>query len=135
MKELDEHTLKKFARSILFENNISEMFQPDDDTTLGLNMRYNMHDRPVPQINGDGKNLSIDIELPIGSSDIASNPATIISKTSPDSLYSPQYCPDNVKELSVSIISLLDNENNDDVNKEVIQKIWNSLTDILEKAK
>lgn len=135
MKELDEHLLKKFAKSILFENNIVEIFQPDDDTTPGLNMRY-IHDRPGPQINGDGDDMSaaIDIELPVGSCDIVNNPTTI-NKVSPAYLYDKQYCPDNATELSISITSLLDDERSSEVNREVIQKIWNSLTTILQGVK
>ena len=77
MSSINEEKLRLLAESILFENNINEMFQPDDDGKKYPS--YSMYDRPADKISGDNTYQSLEdsLELPLAPSDMMANHITI----------------------------------------------------------
>lgn len=98
MSKIDKGILKEFAKNILFENEINEMFQPDDDMHAGKNMRYSMHDRPGPDLD-----IKSNIEdMPVSPEHIVSNQLHHVRKEI-NKLTSDNYFPTTNAELAQSL--------------------------------
>jgi len=116
--KINDIILKEFARSILFEKELNEMFQPDDDMHAGKNMRYSMYDRPGPDLDVSSV---LDIEdMPISPDNISANQLHGQRKEI-EKLLDVNYFPKNKVELGKSLkdaIEQIDMSNND------IEKFW-----------
>lgn len=98
MSKIDKSVLKEFAKNILFENEINEMFQPDDDMHAGKNMRYSMYDRPGPDLD-----IKSNIEdMPVSPEHIVSNQLHHVRKEI-NKLTSDNYFPTTNTELAQSL--------------------------------
>jgi hypothetical protein len=98
MSKIDKGILKEFAKNILFENEINEMFQPDDDMHAGKNMRYSMYDRPGPDLD-----IKSNIEdMPVSPEHIVSNQLHHVRKEI-NKLTSDNYFPTTNAELAQSL--------------------------------
>ena len=129
MKSINSKKIREIANAVLFENQISERFRPDDFT----NSRTAMYDRPGPQINGSQEEESEEeLEIPLVADDFVSNTAFI--KRDHRVRDDKDYCPQNPTELSSSLTSLIDDYKNDnDINNNHIESIWISVNKILQK--
>lgn len=98
MSKIDKSVLKEFAKNILFENEINEMFQPDDDMHAGKNIRYSMYDRPGPDLD-----IKSNIEdMPVSPEHIVSNQLHHVRKEI-NKLTSDNYFPTTNAELAQSL--------------------------------
>jgi hypothetical protein len=130
MSNINEEKLRLLAESILFENNINEMFQPDDDGKKYPS--YSMYDRPADKISGDNTYQSFEdsLELPLAPSDMMANHITINTLRA-DTLEDKNYVPKNTIELLKAINTIVKNK---DLSQKQIAKFWNIAKKSLETA-
>lgn len=130
MKSISESELREFAKEMLFENQISERYGPDDFT----NSRTTMFDRPGPQVNSSNSELSykeeIEIKIPITSDDMMTNTAYSFKNKN---VFDNNYAPQNSQELGHAILSAIDIKE-DDLQSDHIQNVWSTLKKVLDKV-
>lgn len=130
MSDINISDIKSLVNDLLFENKINEKYTPDDF----VNMRSTMYSRPGSKISGDNQYDSIEDEvivMPITADDVVNNTALINrNKNFRDS----EYTPNNRIELSSALVSIVDTYSDDEINLNISQKIWKSVTDILDKV-
>ena len=130
MKNISEIDLRIFTRDILFENQISERYGPDDFT----NSRTTMFDRPGPQVNDSSSQLSysqeIEVKVPLTSDEIMTNTAYTLKNKN---VFVDTYSPTTTQELGHAILSAIELKSNDIENNH-IQKVWLTLRNILDKV-
>lgn len=68
MNNVSKSDVRNILKNILFENQIKEMFTPDNFT----NSRSAMFDQPGSQINGDGEELNFNVNIPVVPDDVVS---------------------------------------------------------------
>lgn len=130
MKNISEFDLRTFTKDILFENQISERYGPDDFT----NSRTTMFDRPGPQVNDSNSELSysqeIEIKVPITSDDMMTNTAYSFKEKN---VFVDTYSPETTQELGHAILSAIEIKSSD-IQSDDIQKVWTTLRQILDKV-
>ena len=130
MSDINISDIKSLVNDLLFENKINEKYTPDDF----VNIKSTMYDRPGPNISGDNQYDSVEDEeivMPITADDVVNNTALINrNKNFRDS----EYAPNNRVELSSALVSIVDTYSDDEINIDISQKIWKSVTDILDKV-
>lgn len=130
MSNIDISDIKSLVSDLLFENKINEKYTPDDF----VNMKSTMYDRPGPNISGDNQYDSVEDEeivMPISADDIVNNTSLINrNKNFRDS----EYLPHNRVELSSALVSIVDTYSDSEIDINISQKIWKSVTDILDKV-
>lgn len=130
MKSISESELREFAKEMLFENQISERYGPDDFT----NSRTTMFDRPGPQVNDSNSELSykeeIEIKIPITSDDMMTNTAYSFKNKN---VFDNNYAPQNSQELGHAILSAIDIKE-EDLQSDHIQNVWSTLKKVLDKV-
>ena len=68
MNDVSKSDIRNILKNLLFENQIKEMFVPDNFT----NSRPTMFDQPGSQINGDGEEVNFNVNIPVVPDDIVS---------------------------------------------------------------
>lgn len=130
MNDIDITDIKSLVNDLLFENKINEKYTPEDF----VNIKSTMYDRPGPNINGENQYDSIEdeeIQMPISADDIVNNTSLINrNKNFRDS----KYKPNNRVELSSALVSIVDTYSDSEIDVDISQKIWKSITDILDKV-
>lgn len=130
MNDIDISDIKSLVNDLLFENKINEKYTPEDF----VNIKSTMYDRPGPNINGENQYDSIEdeeIQMPISADDIVNNTSLINrNKNFRDS----KYKPNNRVELSSALVSIVDTYSDSEIDVDISQKIWKSITDILDKV-
>ena len=103
---MKKHVEKDFLRSLLFENNINEIFQLDGDMDA-MKTNSTIYDRPGPNIGGLKEMEPEDIlELPLTADDMMATQLADV-KVNSEKLSGEDYVPNNQKELVKAISSLL----------------------------
>lgn len=120
MKNINDKKLRLLAESILFENGINEIFQPDDDGKKYPS--YSMYDRPSDKED--------ELELPLAPSDLMADHITV-NTVSAENLYDEKYVPKNTIELLKAISSIIKSK---DLSQKQIEKFWNIVRRSLETA-
>lgn len=130
MKSISESELRELAKEMLFENQISERYGPDDFT----NSRTTMFDRPGPQVNNSNSELDykeeIEIKIPITSDDMMTNTAYSFKNKN---VFDNNYAPQNSQELGHAILSAIDIKE-EDLQSDHIQNVWSTLKKVLDKV-
>lgn len=135
MESVSKEYLVKLAQGLLFENK-AQINLPVDDGMYASNSRMSMYDRPGPNINGD-QEYETDEEhfdeedMPISASDVVSNTALIQVDFDP---LDKEYVPDNKVELSSAMSAYLDTMGNNELDKEVVTKVWKNFVNIIDKV-
>jgi hypothetical protein len=135
MESISKEYLVKLAQGLLFENK-AQINLPVDDGMYASNSRMSMYDRPGPNINGD-QEYETDEEhfdeedMPISASDVVSNTALIQVDFDP---LDKEYVPDNKVELSSAMSAYLDTMGNNELDKEVVTKVWKNFVNIIDKV-
>lgn len=120
--KLNDIVLKEFAKKILFENELNEIFQLDDDMHAGKNVRHSMFDTPGPIIDGDNNydNITDIIDMPISPEDISANQLHS-ARIDINDLLAQNYIPSNEKELAKSLKDAIEQIQLSDKD---IEKFW-----------
>tara|TARA_B100000035_G_scaffold266418_1_gene239123 strand:- start:575 stop:985 length:411 start_codon:yes stop_codon:yes gene_type:complete len=135
MESVSKEYLVKLAQGLLFENK-AQINLPVDDGMYASNSRMSMYDRPGPNINGE-QEYETDEEhfdeedMPISASDVVSNTALIQVDFDP---LDKEYVPDNKVELSSAMSAYLDTMGNNELDKEVVTKVWKNFVNIIDKV-
>ena len=138
MSSLKREHIVKLVKSLLFENNLNEFRLPlDHDMDAGKNMRHSMFDRPADKIDGENNYNSVAndediLDLPVTPNEVM--PAIHVDKTSSDKIESEDYMPANSDELMRATQTLIYN-NKKDIGDKEIQKVWKTLSKIIDKVK
>jgi hypothetical protein len=122
MSNLTKKDLRDIVKNILFENSIKEMF-PDGFTSS----RTTMFDTTGSKLNGDQKELDLELNTPLTADDFVS--VSMLKKN--HNVRDKNYVPKSV-ELSSAMISILDD--NKDISDDLAEKIWKSATQIINKG-
>lgn len=130
MKNISEHDLRILTKDILFENQISEKYVPDNF----VNSRTTMFDRPGPQTNNSKSEIEykeeITINVPITSDDMMTNTAYAFKKKD---VFVDTYSPNNTQELGHAILSAIEIKSSE-IEEDVIKKVWTTIRNILDKV-
>ena len=131
----NDKLIRKLAKTLLFENNISERYMPDDmhySNPKSVGNHETMFDRPGPQMDGDQNYEKLeDIEVPITADDVMPNSQLSVIKTDSSSLEDKNYSPLNKKELEISMQTLI---NDKDLNDDQIKSIWQAAKKIISQG-
>jgi hypothetical protein len=125
MNNVSKSDVRNILKNILFENQIKEMFTPDNFT----NSRSAMFDQPGSQINGDGEELNFNVNIPVVPDDVVS----VSTLKRNHNVRDKEYVPKSV-ELKSAFYSIFDDYDNEEISDEVAEKVWLSVTKILSKV-
>ena len=121
MKSISESELREFAKSMLFENQITEKYRPDNFT----NSKTTMFNRPGPP-GGE----QIQINVPITSDEMMTNTAFSLKNKN---VFDDDYEPQNPQELGHASLSAI-NIKKDGLQSDDISSIWLVLKKALNKV-
>lgn len=134
MKNLTLDALRTIAKDILFENQVSASGRPDGVN----NIRHMIHHRPAPidkEGNTDVPDEEVDFEVPLVADDFVEGGYIGFDKRNPNARKNIEgYLPDNKRELSTYFVSRINDFDHDEIDQEVISKIYNSVNKILDKV-
>lgn len=136
MESISKEYLVRLAQGLLFENK-AQINLPVDDGMYASNSRMSMYDRPGPNINGDqeyetDEEYFDEDDMPISAADVISNTALIQVDFDP---LDKEYTPNNKVELSSAMSAYLDTMGNNELDKEVVIKVWKNFVNIIDKVK
>jgi hypothetical protein len=118
--------IRNIVTDLLFENQINEKYAPESFT----DSKQDLYNRPGPSIDGENK-YEKSFEAPISADDFISV-STLKRNTSAND---KSYSPDNRIELKSAFVDLINQYDNSEVDREISNKIWQDVTDILDKVR
>lgn len=126
MYSINKLDIRKIVTDLLFENQINEKYTPDSFT----DSKQDLYNRPGPDIDGKN-NYEKSFEAPISADDFISVTTLKRNTNANDKSYSP----DNRIELKSAFVDLINQYDNSEIDSKISKKIWQDVTDILDKVR
>ena len=126
MNSISKLDIKNIIVDLLFENQIKERYTPEDFTSS----RLDMYNRPGPAIDGEN-NYESAFKAPVSADDILTFSTLKRNTNASDKEYSPA----NKLELKSAFVDLISQYDNNEIDNEISKKIWQDVTDILDKVR
>lgn len=126
MYSINKSDIRNMVVDLLFENQINEKYTPDSFT----DSKQDLYNRPGPNIDGEN-NYEKSFEAPISADDFITVSTLKRNTNANDKVYSPA----NRLELKSAFVDLINQYDNSEIDNKVSKKIWQDVTDILDKVR
>ena len=126
MYSINKLDVRSIVVDLLFENQISERYMPDNFT----DSKQDMYNRPGSAVDGEN-NYEKSFEAPISADDFISVSTLKRNTSASDKIYSPN----NRLELKSAFLDLIDQYDNNEVDNKISKKSWQDVINILDKVR